>query len=69
MKQSDFNKVQLNSFVKRLQFPSTDIALECQQYRLARQDYYESLGYDYDDMIDKAEEDTAKRYYHLRVYK
>lgn len=69
MNKTQFEQVQLNSFTPRKQFPSIEIALEAQQYKIKRDEFYTEQGFDWIESAEKAQADADAKYGYLLTVK
>jgi hypothetical protein len=65
MTNQQFKSAQLNSFTARKQYPSIEIALEVQQFRIKRDEFYTAQGFDWIKSAELAQADVDKKYGHL----
>jgi hypothetical protein len=65
MNNQQFKAVQLSSFTSRKQYPSIEIALEVQQFRIKRDEFYTAQGFDWIESAELAQADVDKKYGHL----
>lgn len=67
MKQSPFNNVNLSSFAKRKEYPSTDIAMQALRYKNERLDYW--FTKECECPYTEAAKDVENKFGHMMIIK